>query len=64
MVWVKDDKGGIRPGRVTIGIDNGNSVEILTGLKEGDEVVISMSGGDSEEGAATQDQRPRGPFMF
>ena len=63
MVWVKDDKGGIRPNRVTIGIDNGTSVEILDGLKEGDEVVISMSGVESDAEANDQN-RMRGPFPF
>jgi len=64
MVWIKDDKGGIRPNRVTIGIDNGTNVEILSGLKEGDEVVISMSGTDSEAENRNQNQGPRGPFPF
>jgi HlyD family secretion protein len=64
MVWVKDSLGGIRPNRVIVGIDNGTNVEILTGLKEGDEVVISMEGGSSETQTATQNQGPRGPFPF
>jgi len=64
MVWVKDDKGGIRPNRVTIGIDNGTNVEILSGLKEGDEVVISMEGGSTDTKATNQNQGPRGPFPF
>src|SRR5664280_1482779 len=38
-VWLKDDKMGIRPNRIKIGIDNGTSVEVLSGLKEGDEAV-------------------------
>ena len=39
-VWVKDEKMGIRPVMVKIGIDNGTNVEILSGLKEGDDVVF------------------------
>jgi HlyD family secretion protein len=62
-VWIKDGKGGIRPNRVSIGIDNGTSVEILSGLKEGDEVIISMSGGDTETKTTNQEQN-RGPFPF
>jgi HlyD family secretion protein len=62
MVWIKDDKGGIRPTPVTTGIDNGNYVEIVKGLKEGDEVIVSMSNSSKKEEAATN--RPRGPFMF
>jgi HlyD family secretion protein len=64
MVWIKDGKGGIRPNRITVGIDNGSNIEILTGLKEGDEVVIAMSGGDTEADNSNQNQRPRGPFPF
>lgn len=63
MVWVKDEKGGIRPNRVKIGIDNGSNVEVLSGLKEGDEVVISMSG-TSDTKTSKQNQGPRGPFPF
>src|SRR5450759_909911 len=51
-VWLKDDKMGIRPTRIKIGIDNGTSVEILSGLKEGDEVVIST--GDPELKSTTK----------
>ena len=51
-VWLKDDKMGIRPNRIKIGIDNGTSVEILSGLKEGDEVVIST--GDPELKSTTK----------
>jgi HlyD family secretion protein len=64
MVWVKDGKGGIRPNRVKVGIDNGTSVEILSGLKEGDEVVISMNGVTTSTSTSTQNQGPRGPFPF
>ncbi len=66
VVWVKNDKGGIHPGRVTTGIDNGTNVEILSGLKEGDEVVISMSGGKPVAAATSSNSasRPRGPFPF
>ena len=64
MVWVKDSLGGIRPNRITVGIDNGTNVEVLSGLKEGDEVVISMEGGSSDSQTATQNQGPRGPFPF
>jgi HlyD family secretion protein len=64
VVWVKDGKAGIKPVPVTTGIDNGSNVEILTGLKEGDEVVISMSGGNIKTQATKTEQRPRGPFPF
>jgi hypothetical protein len=51
---------------VTTGIDNGTNVEILKGLKEGDDVVISMSGGKAATATTTtsSSSRSRGPFPF
>jgi HlyD family secretion protein len=65
-VWVKDDKMTLRPKRVRIGIDNGNNVEILSGLNEGDEVITSMKEGSEKTSASTSSSsnRPRGPFPF
>jgi len=60
-VWLKDDKMGIRPGMIKIGIDNGSNVEVLTGLKEGDEVVIST--GDNET-VSTAKKTNNGPPGF
>ena len=57
-VWIKDDKGGIRPVPVKTGIDNGTNVEIVSGLNEGDEVIISMTGG-SKKAATTRDEGQR-----
>ncbi|MFO7723262.1 MAG: efflux RND transporter periplasmic adaptor subunit, partial [Bacteroidales bacterium] len=62
MVWVKDDKGGIKPNPITAGIDNGTYVEVVKGLKEGDEVVISMSDGNKKK--ESENQARRGPFPF
>jgi HlyD family secretion protein len=60
-VWLKDDKMGIHPNMIKIGIDNGSSVEVLSGLKEGDEVVIST--GDAKAAKKTTDRGPGGfPF--
>lgn len=64
-VWVKNPNGGIRPARVTTGIDNGTNVEILSGLKAGDEVIISMNDPSDKSTAATPANAPRrGPFML
>jgi HlyD family secretion protein len=63
VVWVRNDQGGIRPNRIKTGIDNGTSVEVVSGLKEGDEVIISMSGDGSTTSKKTI-QGPRGPFPF
>jgi HlyD family secretion protein len=62
-VWLKDEKMGIRPNMIKIGIDNGTSVEILSGLKEGDEVVISSGDEEVKSSAKRTDNGPPGfPF--
>jgi HlyD family secretion protein len=64
-VWVKDDKEGIRPQIVTLGIENGSKVEIASGLNQADEVVISMSGGKAKESTSgSSNRRTGGPFPF
>jgi HlyD family secretion protein len=62
-VWLKTEDGNIRPAIVNLGIENGSKVEIATGLKEGDEVVISMSGGKKKE-TASRNMGPGGPMPF
>jgi HlyD family secretion protein len=64
-VWVRDQKMAMRPQMIRIGIDNGNNVEVLSGLNEGDEVITSMDS-PSIDAAATRPNsgRPRGPFPF
>jgi len=63
-VWVKDEKMGLRPNVIKIGIDNGNSVEILSGLKEGDEVVVSLGSKDTKTTAKRTNDGPPGGFPF
>jgi HlyD family secretion protein len=65
-VWLKDGTGGIHPMSVKLGIDNGTQVEVLSGLKEGDEVIISMSGNGSVSSSTKtkKTEGPRGPFPF
>jgi HlyD family secretion protein len=43
FVWVEKDSTTIHRVRVKVGIDNGTNVEILSGLTEGEKVVISMT---------------------
>jgi len=62
-VWLKYEKGGIRPVPVTVGIENGSTVEILSGLSEGDEVVISMTN-TAKKAAKRSNAGPGGPPMF
>jgi HlyD family secretion protein len=61
-VWMKDSKGVLHPVPVTYGIENGTSVEILSGLKEGDEVIISMF--DGTVVTTAKQGGPGGPFPF
>jgi HlyD family secretion protein len=63
-VWVKDDKMGIRPNVIKIGIDNGSTVEVLSGLKEGDEVVISVGSKDAKAAEKKTNSGPPGGFPF
>jgi HlyD family secretion protein len=63
-VWLKDEKMVIRPCIIKIGIDNGSNVEILSGLKEGDEVIISMNTLGKELPVRTTNNGPPGPFPF
>ena len=41
IVWVQKEKGKFEARTVTIGIQNKNKVEITSGLKEGESVVVS-----------------------
>jgi HlyD family secretion protein len=63
-VWLKDENNLIRPAMIKTGIDNGSDIEILSGLKVGDEVVISMNTGVKKATAAKNNSGPPGPFPF
>jgi HlyD family secretion protein len=61
-VWMKDEKMGIRPSTIKIGIDNGTSVEVLSGLKEGEEVIVSTGDADAKTTRRTENGPPGFPF--
>jgi HlyD family secretion protein len=62
-VWIKDDKMGLHPNMIRIGIDNGSSVEVLSGLKEGDEVIFSTGDNDTKTTSKKTNNGPPGfPF--
>jgi HlyD family secretion protein len=63
-VWVKDEKMGLRPNIIKIGIDNGTSVEVISGLKEGDAVIVSMGNPTAKTTAKKADNGPPGGFPF
>jgi len=61
QVWVKDGSK-IHPVQVVTGLDNGTSIEIKSGLKEGDVVVLSMSQSVAA-GNGAKAQTAKSPFM-
>lgn len=63
-VWIMRGNDSIRPVNVKTGIDNGSNVEILSGLNEGEEVVISMNDGSAGNAAVKKGSGPSGPFPF
>jgi HlyD family secretion protein len=64
-VWVKDTGAVLRPAVIRTGIDNGSSIEVLSGLSEGDEVIIAMVDVTRKASSSrTNSGGPGGPFPF
>ncbi len=63
-VWMKDEKMGLHPAMIKIGIDNGSNVEIISGLNEGDEVIISMNSSATKTTDKRANNGPPGGFPF
>jgi HlyD family secretion protein len=57
MVWVKDGVN-IHPVKVEVGIDDDLNAQITQGLKEGDEVVISMTASGNSTATAASGGSP------
>lgn len=51
LVYVVDEQGNVSPRRVRIGMDNRITAEVLSGLKEGDNVVIADASDTSQDKA-------------
>jgi HlyD family secretion protein len=64
IVWIKDIKTGLQPVPVVTGINNGSAVEIISGLNEGEEVVISMILPGQKVAVTRSNEGPPGPFPF
>lgn len=58
FVWVKEGEN-IHRVRIETGAVDGTNAEVKSGLKEGDEIVISMT----LAGKAAADNATRSPFM-
>lgn len=59
--WIKEGEI-IKPVQVEIGISDGSQIEILSGLKEGQEVVVSMEKGKAEETTEVEEEKESNPF--
>jgi len=58
-VWMKGSNGLIHPQKVTVGVTDEINFEVINGLKEGDEVVTSMT----TTGTQTQKAKTSGGFF-
>ncbi len=59
-VWIKGING-IHPQRVTVGVTDEINYEVVAGLKEGEEVIISMTSAAAQTGTTTK--TAKSPFM-
>lgn len=62
MVWVKQNEG-IRPVHIKTGLSDAINVQVIKGLKEGEEVVLSVSNLTLNKNAAYQKSESVNPFM-
>ncbi|MDX9946781.1 MAG: efflux RND transporter periplasmic adaptor subunit [Bacteroidales bacterium] len=62
-VWVKNTDNSLKPVMIRLGIQNGSNVEVLSGLNEGDEVIVAMTD-PLEKSSTRRDGGPRGPMPF
>jgi HlyD family secretion protein len=62
FVWIEKDSTTIRRVPVTTGIDNGTNIEIMSGLTEGEKVVVGMT--DTKAKATKSQTSQRRPFIL
>ena len=64
VVWVKDDNV-MHPVVIEVGIDDGSTIEVISGLEEGNTVVTSfeLSSGSNVKGASSKDDEQKSPFV-
>jgi HlyD family secretion protein len=58
-VWVKNADNSLKPVIIQLGIQNGSNVEVLSGLNDGDEVIVAMTDPQKKSGT----NRAGGPPM-
>ncbi len=62
VVWLKESDGSLIEKEITTGTSNGIQVEVTDGLKQGDQVVLSMESGVVAN-ASNSDSNGSSPFM-
>lgn len=60
-VWIKQGES-IYPQKIRVGVTNEINYEVLSGLKEGDEVVVAMTS-EGGSGKTAKMAEPKSPFM-
>lgn len=60
-LWIKEGEI-IKPVQVEIGINDGSQIQILSGLEEGQEVVVSMEEGVAEKTTEVEEEKESNPF--
>lgn len=61
-VWIKAPNGAIHPHHITVGVTNEINYEVVRGLNEGDEVVVSLTASGAQSGTGVT-KAARSPFM-
>jgi hypothetical protein len=63
-IWVLDEKKNLKPVMVKTGLNDNRFVEIIEGeITEGDEIVVGMTGGESQPMMGQQQTNPFQPRM-
>ena len=61
-IWIKENDI-IRPARVEVGITDGTTMEIISGIEEGQEVVLAMEELSKAETKKSDSEVATSPFM-
>jgi len=62
-IWVKNNDGSIEQRQVVIGVTDGESTEILSGLKKGEKVITELKLSSSKIKGTEEESTTKSPFM-
>ncbi|MCE5173828.1 MAG: efflux RND transporter periplasmic adaptor subunit [Bacteroidales bacterium] len=62
-IWVKNNDGSIEQRQVVIGVTDGESTEILSGLKKGEKVITELKLSSSKVKSTEEESTTKSPFM-